>query len=55
MVVYEIVDQKFREGDNNLTQEVAGTADRIKQGEFERSLLKELSQKYPVKAFVKGF
>ena len=55
MVVYEIVDQKLREGDNNLTKKVAGTANRIKQGEFERSLLKELSQKYPVKAFVKGF
>jgi len=55
VVVYSIVDQKITKGDNNLTREVAQTADRIKQGEFEQSLLKELSQKYPVKAFVKGF
>jgi len=55
IVVYSVVDQKIREGDSTLTQEVAQTTDRIKQGEFEQSLLKELSQKYPVKAFVKGF
>jgi peptidyl-prolyl cis-trans isomerase D len=55
VVVYKIVDQKMDEGENNLTKEVAVTADRIKKGEFEQSLLKELSRKYPVKTFVKGF
>jgi peptidyl-prolyl cis-trans isomerase D len=55
IVVYAIADQKMTEGDSNLTKEISRTADRIKQSEFEQSLLKELSQKYPVKAFVKGF
>jgi len=54
MVVYSIVDQKISD-DENVTREVGVTADRIKKGEFEQSLLKELSGKYPVKTFVKGF
>jgi peptidyl-prolyl cis-trans isomerase D len=55
LVVYKIVKQKFGEGDANLSAEIARSADRIKRAEFEGSLLKELSQKYPVKSFVKGF
>jgi len=55
LVVYSIVDQKVGKGETDLTEGVAQTADRIKQGEFEQSLLKELSRKYPVKSFVKGF
>ena len=55
MVVYRIVDQKIDAKDANVSGVAQVTADRIKEGEFERSLLKELSQRYPVKTFVKGF
>jgi peptidyl-prolyl cis-trans isomerase D len=55
MVVYRIIDQKFGENGGEMAKEIAGTADSIKRGEFERSLLKELSGKYPVQTFVKGF
>jgi len=55
IVVYSIADQKIDESDGNLTKTLGATANRIKKGEFEQSLLKELSRKYPVKTFVKGF
>ncbi|WP_456393905.1 SurA N-terminal domain-containing protein [Nitratifractor sp.] len=54
-LVYTIVDQKIAESDVNVSNGFATAADRIKQGEFQQTLLKELSQKYPVQAFVKGF
>ena len=54
-VVYVIGEQRFQAGDDNLTKEIGQTADRIKKGEFEQALLKELYSKYPVKSFVKGF
>lgn len=53
-VVYTIVDQKVGKGDENLTKRIGATADRIKKGEFEQNLLKELSKRYPVEKFVKG-
>ncbi|WP_292663529.1 peptidylprolyl isomerase [Nitratifractor sp.] len=55
-VLYSIVQQKFSDKEDNLTEMLVGrTADRIKKGEFEGSLLKTLYSKYPVKSFVKGF
>ncbi len=54
-VVYVIEEQRFGQNDKNLTKKIGATADRIKKGEFEGSLLKSLYEKYPVKSFVKGF
>ena len=55
-VLYSIVQQKFSDKEDNVTKMLVGrTADRIKKGEFEGSLLKTLYSKYPVKSFVKGF
>ena len=54
-VVYSISEQRFKAGENNLTKTIGKTADQIKKGEFEQSLLKSLYGKYPVKSFVKGF
>jgi peptidyl-prolyl cis-trans isomerase D len=53
-VIYSIVDQKFEKSDDNLSRMIGRTADRIKKSEFEQSLLKELSERYPVRKFVKG-
>ncbi len=54
-VVYSISEQRFETGENNLTKTIGKTADQIKKGEFEQSLLKSLYAKYPVQSFVKGF
>ncbi len=54
-VVYSIIDQKLTTSDSNLTKSIGQIADRIKKGEFERTLMKELSQRYSVTSFVKGF
>ncbi len=54
-IVYVIEEQRFGQNDKNLTKKIGVTADRIKKGEFEGSLLKSLYEKYPVKSFVKGF
>jgi peptidyl-prolyl cis-trans isomerase D len=53
-IVYRIVDQKIGESDDNLSMLVEKSTSRIKKGEFEERLIKELSSKYTVKKFVKG-
>ena len=52
VVIYRIVKQKV--DNQKITKEIEATANRIKQNEFESSLLKELYSKYTLKMFVKG-
>jgi len=54
-VVYRITDQKIGKATKEMDREMREATGRIKKGEFEASLLSELSRKYPVKSFVKGF
>ncbi len=54
-VVYSIVDQKFQASDENASAEIGEIVDRMKKGEFESALMKELSKHYGVTLFVKGF
>jgi len=52
VIVYRIVKQRVNKQD--IPKEIEATANRIKQNEFESSLLKELYSKYTLKMFVKG-
>ncbi len=53
IVVYNIIEQKFST-DNNNSQIIQETMNKIKNDDFQANLLKELNGKYEVKTFVKG-
>ena len=53
IVVYNIIEQKSST-DNNNSQIIQETMNKIKNDDFQANLLKELNSKYEVKTFVKG-
>jgi len=54
IIVYNIIDQKLSERDNNETQVILDTMNKMKDSDFQTNLLKELDKKYKIKTFVKG-
>jgi peptidyl-prolyl cis-trans isomerase D len=54
MVVYQIVDQRIRMVDENLTQTIQSETDQIKKRVFEDALFKKLNEQFPIKAYAKG-
>ncbi len=53
-VVYEIVEQKMLEKDENSSGAIVKISDQLKEGYFEESLIKNLTSRYSVKKFVQG-
>jgi peptidyl-prolyl cis-trans isomerase D len=54
IIVYNIIDQKLSSRENNETQVILDTMNKMKDSDFQSSLLKELDNRYKIKTFVKG-
>ena len=54
IVVYTILEQKISSIDENQTENVKQTVNRLKQNTFESNLIQLLDKKYPTQTYVKG-
>ena len=54
VIVYNILEQKLTPMDENQTEDVKQTVDKLKQNTFESNLIKMLDKKYPTEMYVNG-
>ena len=54
LVIYTILEQKVSITDNNMTQAVERTVNKLKQNSFETNLIKVLDEKYPTELYRGG-
>jgi peptidyl-prolyl cis-trans isomerase D len=54
IVVYDILEQKLAPIDENETEAVKQTVNKLKQNTFESNLIKMLDEKYPTKTYMGG-
>jgi hypothetical protein len=53
-VVYDILEQKIQMTDENQTEFVTQTVNKLKESTFESNLIKLLHDKYPTEVYIGG-